>query len=91
MQIPRDLTREHVLAALNDWTAGLVPRFRAGTTYDLLHDGKTYPPKAILAAAIERLTGQPVLPRALSGGEATNRVLQRLGFEVVRREEARSD
>ncbi len=45
--------------------------------FALVHEGRLYPPKYLL----HRLTAAPL--ERFSGGEFTNRVLRRLGFEVL--------
>ena len=49
--IPKGLTREHVLRALADLDAGIDHPFGAPTGYELVHDGKRYPPKAVIGLA----------------------------------------
>jgi hypothetical protein len=83
MPIPAGLTRDHVLAALADLDAGIPTRFGRSVRYDLVHEGRRYSPKAVLAQAIARLTGASPDPYAFTGGDTTNRQLSELGFEVV--------
>lgn len=85
MRIPSGLTREHVLAAINELDIGIPTRFGRSTRFDLLHEGRKYSPKSVLAHAIAKLTGAEPDPYAFSGGEVTNRRLTGLGFEVVRK------
>jgi hypothetical protein len=65
--------------------------FRSATGYELLHDGKRYPPKAVVGLACRYSLGRMLLPEEFSGGEApgqANFVLRKLGFTVVRKDEA---
>src|SRR4051795_7526837 len=85
--IPKGLTREHVLEALADLDAGVEHRFGAPTGYELVHDGKRYPPKAVVGLACRSLLGRTLQPEEFSGGEApgqANYVLRVLGFTVVK-------
>ena len=51
------VTKEGVLRAMADLDAGLVPAgFRESTTYDVVHDGKAYPPKQLIALALTHST-----------------------------------
>ena len=43
--IPAALTRTHVLQAIADLDAGVDHAFGQPTGYELLHEGKRYPPK----------------------------------------------
>ena len=52
--IPKGLTREHVLRALADLDAGVEHRFGAPTGFELVHEGKRYPPKAVIGLACVR-------------------------------------
>jgi len=57
--------------------------FGPTTTYDLLRDGRRYPPKAILGAAYELATGERLASGDFEGGrDGAVAVLGRLGFTV---------
>src|SRR5262249_43643332 len=64
---------------------GILHSFRDSTGYDLQHDGKRYPPKAIIGLAARRLAGRVLDPNEFSGGQASRcfSILRQLGFEVV--------
>jgi hypothetical protein len=86
--IPKGLGREHVLRALADLDAGIEHPFGLPTGYELVHEGKRYPPKAVIGLAFRHLTGQLLRPEEFSGGEApgqANSVLRGLGFTVVKK------
>jgi hypothetical protein len=83
--IPRGLTRDHVLRALADLDASADHPFGAPTGYELVHDGRRYPPKAAIGLAYRHLAGRFLRPEEFSGGEApgqANYVLRELGFTV---------
>ena len=78
--IPKGLTRESVLTALADLDAAIEHPFGTPTGYVLVHDGKHYPPKAVIGLACRSLLGRVLLPEEFSGGEApgqANYVLDR--------------
>ena len=57
--------------------------FAPTTTYDLVWDGRRYPPKAILGTAYEFATGQRLASGDFEGGRSgAVRVLGNLGFTV---------
>lgn len=57
--------------------------FAPTTTYDLLQDGKTYPPKAMLGAAYELATGERLASGDFEGGKSgAVKVLTAMGFRV---------
>lgn len=83
--IPKGLTREHVLKALADLDAGIDHPFGNPTSYELVHAGKRYAPKAVIGIAFRHLTGEILHHSKFSGGEApgqANYELRRLGFKV---------
>ena len=89
--IPAGLTRTHVLQALADLDAGVDHPFGQPTGYELLHEGKRYPPKAVVGLACRYSLGRVLLPEEFSGSEApgqANFVLRKLGFTVVRKGES---
>jgi hypothetical protein len=88
--IPAGLTRDHVLQALADLDAGVDHPFGQPTGYELVHEGKQYPPKAVIGLACKYSMGRVLMPEEFSGGEApgqANFVLRKLGFTVVRKGE----
>jgi hypothetical protein len=57
--------------------------FAPTTTYDLVQDGRRYPPKAILGTAYELATGRRLASGDFEGGKTgAVKVLGRLGFDV---------
>ena len=57
--------------------------FALTTTYELIWDGRRYPPKAILGTAYELATGQRLASGDFEGGKTgAVRVLGKLGFTV---------
>jgi hypothetical protein len=57
--------------------------FAPTTTYDLLWEGRPYPPKAILGVAHELATGRRLASTDFEGGKTgAVRVLSELGFTV---------
>ena len=89
--IPAGITRDHVLKALADLDAGLVPNFGQATGYELLHEGRRYAPKAVVGVASRHFAGRILGHDEFSGGEGpgqANFVLRKLGFQVVKKGEA---
>lgn len=80
------LTVQHVLSALADLDAGIPHPFGTPVSYELVHDGKRYPPKAVVGLAYKNLTGEMIGPKDFWGGEGpgkANDILRNLGFEIV--------
>lgn len=81
--IPKSVTRDRLLDALRQIDRDGVPRGRESRGYDLLHDGRTYPPKYVVALAIEAVTGRVADLQAFGGGDETNTFLRGHGFTVL--------
>ena len=83
------VTRADVLRAIKEYdrlgpAAFFVEHgFARTTTYELVWDGRPYPPKAILGTAYEFATGQRLASGDFEGGKTgAVRVLGRLGFDI---------
>lgn len=84
-QIPEGIQSEHLLKAISLVDTGVLHHFAESTAYDLLHNGKRYPPKAIVGIAAEVLTGVAFGPEDFKGGLESKcfRILKSNGFEIV--------
>lgn len=85
--------REHIEKALADLDAGASPvGFRDSTTYDVIHQGRPYPPKQLIALALKHATGKVVKGDDFGGGEGTScfRRLRELGFLITEKFEGLS-
>lgn len=83
--IPTGITQDDVRKALSDFEAGVDHEFGPSTFYDLVHNDRRYPPKAILGLAARRIAGKTLRPNEFSGGEASEcfSILRNLGFTIV--------
>jgi hypothetical protein len=82
--IPRGMTQAHVLKAIKEADQRGVPLGRSLRKFALIHEGKMYPPKHVLARAAFFATGRELHPSDFDGGRETNEFLKRLGFEIRR-------
>ena len=83
--IPNGIQREHILTAIDRYDSGAEHQFADSTIYDILHNGRRYPPKAIIGIAAGVLTGSQLGPDDFKGGQKSKcfRVLQANGFQIV--------
>ncbi len=81
MPIPR-ITKSHVQDALQQIDRHGVPKTRRSTRFCLIHNGGHYPPKYVIALAVQHATGRSLKPDEHSGGAETNSRLRKLGFTV---------
>ncbi len=80
--IPQTIKREHVLQAINDIRTGGVPKKREPTKFNLVYEGRLYPPKFALSLAAKYATGEELPASVFSGGEEANGFLVGLGFDI---------
>ncbi len=81
---PSEITKEHVLSAvqkIESENIELIP----STRWDVTINGKTYPPKEVMRYAHEAMNGEKIWER--SGGEPTNKYLEKLGFKITEKGE----
>ena len=92
MPIPKDISPEHVKQAIEQLDHGVEHPFGPSVDYDLVFEGRRYPPKAVVALAAALATGASLAPKDFSGGEGSgqaNTVLRNLGFDIERKPERR--
>ncbi|WP_417237067.1 MULTISPECIES: EVE domain-containing protein [Flavobacteriaceae] len=80
---------EHILHGIKDYKEkGLPNGFGPSTTYNLVHDGENYPPKAVMAYANFHASGRKI-ERYFKGGEGTEcfDTLLQNGFEIKEKSE----
>jgi hypothetical protein len=87
------ITRESLIAAMAHLKRGDPHRFSDSTKYDVLFEGRRYPPKAVVGLAAEQVSGRSLGPDDFSAGIGSKcfRVLKALGFAVVPKSDADSD
>lgn len=82
------LSPEDVVNAITRFDAGEKGDFEDSRKYDLIYQGRPYPPKAIAGMACKRVLGRDGQASEFSGGERSSSfvALQRLGFKIETRE-----
>lgn len=90
MAIPIGITREHVICAINEVKSNGFPKNRNSTKYDLVYEGRRYPPKYVIGLANKYANGYGLTPQDHFGGGETNNELERLGFTIIEKEETES-
>ncbi|WP_370391077.1 AAA family ATPase [uncultured Winogradskyella sp.] len=83
------VTKQHVIQGIKDFEEKGYPNgFGPSSTYDLIRDGKRYPPKAIMAYANFHATGETPTNN-FSGGPSHEcfKALEREGFEIIDKEQ----
>ncbi len=85
---PDKITKQHVLDAVKKIERENI-QLEPSTRFDVVINGKAYPPKEVMRYAHELMNGEPIWERSSgepiwerSSGEPTNKYLIALGFEI---------
>ena len=81
--IPKNITSSHIISAIGKIDRDGVPPRRNSTGYDLLYNGRKYPPKYVVSIANRCPNGEELDYHKFSGGDETNNFLRQRGFEIV--------
>lgn len=83
--VPEGITREHLLGAIKALDGEEPHPFGPSTEYDVLYNGRRYPPKAVVGIAARQIAPHPLKPGDFRGGLGTRcfRILESHGFEIV--------
>ena len=86
--VPNNITKEHLLKAIARIDSEGIEKGAHSSTYDVLFEGKTYPPKLVVSWANEFANGSVLDRKFFSGGlkSANFKVLNKAGFEIVEKE-----
>jgi len=79
------IKKEHILAAIKEINEQGVRIGRHSSNYDILFEGKLYPPKLVISIASRFATGTELKPNEFDGGFGTPAfaLLQQEGFEII--------
>ena len=83
--IPEGITREHIIDAIRALDAGVEHPFGESTGYDVLFEGRRYPPKAVVGVAARHIANTQLRPRDFTGGLGSKcfRVLEVNQFQII--------
>ncbi len=87
MEVPANIKKEHLLRAIEKIDGEGIPLNSDSKYYDLIFNGKTYPPKVLVSLANEFANGYPLDRDYFRGGEDTPafRLLKENGFEIIKK------
>jgi hypothetical protein len=84
LRIPQNITREHIIQAIEEIKKVRWPPRNNSTTYDLFYEGEKYPPKIVVMYANKYANGELFDVSQFSGGEdTTNKFFRARGFEIL--------
>ena len=81
--IPKNISREHVLKAIEEVKRSGIPEGRGSKKFLVEFNGIYYPPKYIISLANKYANGEELNPSEFSGGAESNNFLRALGFKIV--------
>lgn len=84
-KLPDQLSRECIIAAMRAYDEGVRHQFSESRLYDVVFEGRSYPPKAIVGIAASNMTGVEFSPEDFSGGIKSKcvKLLTDQGFQIV--------
>jgi len=93
LRLREAITRKDIIDAIDALDAGEPHSFGSSTVYDLVYEGRRYPPKAVVGFAAQRVLGRPLRPEEFSGGQGqwAHRLLKSRGFEIKQKEASASE
>jgi hypothetical protein len=85
--LPDGITKEDLIAAMAAIDQGVTHAFADSTKFDVLWEGKRYPPKAVVGIAAARVVGDQLTPKDFTGGLDSQcfKLLAAQGIPVVRK------
>jgi 5-methylcytosine-specific restriction protein B len=87
--IPNNITKEHLEKAIEEIESDGVRKGRHSSTYDLVYNNKTYPPKLVISIANRYANGTELDPNDFGGGKGTKafQLFKNEGFKIVEKAE----
>lgn len=82
-KIPNEITKEHILQALEEIDVAGVKSGREATKWYVHHAGKNYPPKYVVSIAGKHALGVEFSHKYFSGGNEVNSFLRNRGFKII--------
>jgi len=80
--IPKNISKNHIINAIKMVEKNGIPSGRESAKFNLLYEGKIYPPKYVVALANQIANGEILKSSVFNGGLETNGFLERLGFKI---------
>jgi len=86
--VPNNIVIEHILKAIKRIDDEGIKKGAHSTTYDLLHEGRRYPPKLVVSWANQYANGEELDRNSFGGGLKSScfRIIKKAGFEIVEKE-----
>ncbi len=88
MKLPKNITKDHLLKAIEKIDKDGIPKDGASLYYDVVYNGKHYPPKVIVSYANIFANGKELDRNSFEGGKDTPcfKLLENNDFEIIKRQ-----
>jgi hypothetical protein len=70
--IPKNIDEDHIFSAIREIDKKGIPKSRKSKRFQLLYNGKYYPPKYVISLANKYANRMELEPSEFSGGQETN-------------------
>lgn len=83
--IPKNITKVHLEKAIEEIDKNGIPKGRESSIYNMVYNGKTYPPKLIISIANRFANGNELNAEDFQGGQGTaaHKLLEKEGFDII--------
>lgn len=87
MTFPKNITKSHLLKAIQEIDSTGIPPGANSKEYDVVHNNKSYPPKLIVSYANRFANGEDLIRNNFDGGDNTQcfKLLRKNGFVIVKK------
>ena len=88
MALPSNITKEHLIKAIEKIDLEGIPKDGDSQYYDVVYNGKKYPPKIIVSYANIFANGEEINRNSFSGGIGTPcfKILEENGFKILQKD-----
>ena len=89
MALPSNINKDHLIKAIEKIDSDGIPNDADSKFYDVVYNGKKYPPKVIVSYANIFANGEEISRTSFSGGLNTEcfNLLEKYGFEIIKKKE----
>lgn len=84
--IPPNITKEHILLAINQIDLNGIPKTRESTKFNVELGGRRYPPKYLISLANRYANDNELDHSDFHGGDQANEFLSKFGFKITLKE-----
>lgn len=93
MALPNNINKEHLIKAIAKIDVEGIPKDADSQYYNVVYNGKNYPPKVIVSYANIFANGEEINRNSFSGGIGTPcfKLLEENGFKILQKDMKQTD